>query len=108
MSHVFLTPLISTDEEYRVSYLPTGLWCSWVDGSCYKGPTEVKVLAENAPASFTFLKGGTAVVTQNSAETTTEARTKKVRNSCFLCSFILAVFFAFSHTSLCFCKTCDG
>lgn len=71
-----------TGEEFIVSYLPAGTWCNWVDGSCYQGPTEVKVISSNSPASFTFLKGGTAVVTQNSANTTTASREEKVGGSC--------------------------
>ena len=82
-----------------MSYLPSGIWCNWVDGSCYQGPTEVKVLGSNSPASFTFLKGGTAVMTQNSANTTEASREQKVclgqgndLKTCYVIKFVSTKF----------------
>ena len=54
------------------------MWCNWVDGACYQGPKTVTVKEANAPASFVFIKGGTTVLTQNSARTVEEMRKKKV------------------------------
>ena len=63
---------------YRISYIPSGTWCSWVDGTCYTGPTEIRVSGTDNPEGFTFIKAGTAVMTQKSAQTIEKTREQTV------------------------------